>query len=281
MLIPSSMKKLLFLLLLPLMGLTAMADPNVLLEGAVGKYKIEMALHLSFQDDSGLAGWYRYAGKTASLDLKGDLMGGNVLFLVESFGGKETGQFYMDTANQEEWTGTWIGNGKSLPCTLNVRNGEMKQLMPYDLEAVNAEVEEGITGSYVDETYFINDMWFSDENPQLELGFNGGVVTVREIDDFSISVYFNLVCGPTYHLAYFSGEASKTGPNTYEFFASVEGEDKCHLIFKFQHKGLVIEQQSASFACGFGARAYADGSFMKVNNETLEGEDLGIRDVIR
>ncbi len=59
-------------------------------------------------------------------------------------------------------------------------------------------MSKGVSGGYADETFFINDMWFRDDNPQLEFGFNGGALVLEQIHEDSLKFWVNTISGPTY-----------------------------------------------------------------------------------
>lgn len=227
--------------------------------------------------DLHLAGKYRYQGKTAFLDLEGQLYGGDVLWLEEWWSGEVSGNFYLEYTGEGEWNGRWIGNGTFHETQLITLEGDRNDLMAYDLNDLKAKATKGISGSYALDEYFINEMWFTEENPAVEVGFNGGVVTAKEVDDMHVQIEFQFVCGPTYHLAFFSGEATRIGKNSYEFNEPWdEGEEEsCHLVFNFKDKQLEIKQFTAGYHCGFGARAYAEGTYDKVSDKVVEGGEDG------
>lgn len=277
------MKKYIYLLIFITSFSIGLAQTPVTFKGAINsKYQIEMELREDPNDAGKVVGKYRYAGKTAYLNLKGDSYSSSVLHLTESYDGKTTGEFYLEWEGENTLTGTWMGGEKHFPVSLTRLSGDREQLDAYDITVISAQTNADITGSYVSETHWINDFHSTEENPNLEIGFNGGVVTVQEVSEEEIKVFFNLICGPTYHMAYFSGTAKKTGNRQYEFnqISEFGGEEPCHLIFTFTEKTISIEQKSASFDCGFGARAYADGDFLKVNNQVIDEEDPSVRDAL-
>lgn len=278
------MKRLFILSCLVLMVLGASA--SVKLEGKIGgKYRFTMELVKSTaKADIGVRGRYQYVGKTASIDLEGNYFGGQVLHLTESVNGKQTGEFFIEDGESGGLTGKWIGGGKGLDLEIAVTSGDLKELAPYDLQSCIARANATKTGSYVAVNHFINDFFFSEENPALEVGFNGGVLTIKELDANSIEFSFDLTCGPTYHMAYLSGIAKRIGPNKYQYKDSPMGEGEiCEVTFLFGEKSVELDQQSGNVECGFGARAYAGGTFDKVNNVIPASERDGgysIRDVL-
>lgn len=274
------MKKFSFVLIFSLFWMVLPAQNTIKLTGSIGKYKIEVELEPTNKTSESVKGKYRYAGKKDWIDLSGDFMSSEILWLQETWEGKVTGTFYLSLSSENTFTGKWIGTKSALEAVLTINSGEISDLIAYTIESYSALTSDGITGSYVAEYYFINDMWYSEDNPSLEIGFNGGVVTTEEIGEDSLQVYFNLLCGPTYHFAYFSGTAWKIGDAKYKYKGNMDDEEDCELIFEFKSGTLTITQESSSFACGFGARAYAEGTYSKVNDKAVEGEDLSIQDVL-
>lgn len=266
-----------YILAFTLMLQCAAASASVKFSGNISKYKFTMELVSStVSKDFGIRGRYQYAGKTAYMDVKVNLFGHTVLQLTESFEGKETGEFYLELDDHGDWSGKWIGNGKALDAKLIVTSGDVSELAPYDLQQYQAKCNSAITGSYASEFYWVNDFQYDEENPALEVGFNGGVVTIKEVGKDKIEFSFGLTCGPTYHGAYLSGTATKTDPNVYTYKQSpMDDGEICHVTFTFREKSVHLSQESGNMECGFGARAYADGDFMKVNNVVVEGEHEG------
>jgi hypothetical protein len=103
-------------------------------------------------------------------------------------------------------------------------------------------------------------MWISEDNLKPELGYNGGLLTVKERKDRNIDFIVEVVCGPTYHIAFANGMAMKTG-SMYVY----QNEDGCSITFEFKDKRVAVESNS-SMDCGFGARAYLSHNFVKVND---------------
>jgi hypothetical protein len=103
-------------------------------------------------------------------------------------------------------------------------------------------------------------MWYSEDNPSVEIGYNGGYVDIFSISEDSLTFIAEMVCGPTYHIAYAEGTAYKVGTNyVYKY------EDECEITISFSEKKLKIIANK-SFECGFGARAYMDHELYKAND---------------
>lgn len=255
---------------------------SVKLTGKIGgKYAIDMELDKSTDSDNPIQGKYKYSGKENYLTLKGKMYSDYVIYLEEfNSKGKQTGAFYLSW-EEGFWKGKWTGNEKYFDVELKVQTGDMKRFKEFDFSEMKEKSNESLTGSYAFEYYFLNDMWLH-ETGNMEIGFNGGVVSVDEVDKDSLKIQFELICGPTYHIAYFDGYAIKKSENEYEIKSSLYEEDEpCHLKISFKNKVLSIEQNSSSMDCGFGARAYADGDFTKIHNKTAQGETIDIDDVLK
>ncbi len=266
-----------FLLLLCGLTLGLSLHASLKLSGKISKYAITMELTASKADKNyNVRGRYQYVGKTQFLDIKGNYYPGGVMHLVESFAGKETGEFFVQTEDSEvDFSGKWIGNGKALDVDLNITEGEPEALAPYVLDDYTGKVNTSLTGSYASVYYWVNDFQSSDDNPNLEIGFNGGVVTITEVAGGKIEFSFGLTCGPTYHGAYLSGTATKVGPHEYAYKGSPMDDDAiCEIGFTFGEKYVKIHQSDNTngMDCGFGARAYAEGTFSKVNDLVVESD---------
>jgi hypothetical protein len=274
------MKKCFLFLSLSLVFLSIQA--SVKLTGTISKYKISMELVASTASkDYNVRGRYNYDGKTQSLDLKGNMFGGSAIYLTESFGGKETGEFYLEQMDGH-WSGSWLGNGKRLACDLYIKEGSSSELEAYDLSELNANCSGSITGSYASENYYINDFHYSEDTPELEIGFGGGYVTVKEISRTKIEFSLQQTCGPNYHLAYASGEAALVSPGKYLYETTEYQDDEpCKLTLIFKDKSLSVSQGGSDLACGFGASAYAEGGFDKVSDRYVESDDLSMDDILK
>ncbi|MCB0477223.1 MAG: hypothetical protein KDC84_03615 [Crocinitomicaceae bacterium] len=275
------MKKIVLILLLSLFA-NAGISAAVKLKGKIGgKYGIEMELEASKDAKNPIQGKYHYDGKTTDLTLKGVMYGDYVVYLEEyNSEGKNTGSFYL-SYEEKKWSGKWTGTEKYFDVELTVQSGDMSQFKEFDMAELQKKCSSSLTGSYAYDYYFLNDMWLQ-ETGNMEVGFNGGVVSVKEVHKDTLEIRFELLCGPTYHIAYFDGDAVKTGKNQYEFNTALyEGEEACHLVFTFTEKKVTISQKSSSMDCEFGARAYADGDFTKISDKISTKETVGIEDVLK
>ncbi len=245
---------------------------EVQLTGKIDKYPIEVAFN-SFNRTTGeLEGVYRYAGKRSYIQLKGQMVD-RVIYLEESYKNEITGVFYLEE-NEKELTGTWIsGSGnKSFDVTLNTNDNTFFPLSTKSLEEISElnEVSADLTGSYGVEFYWINDMWFSEETKQLELGFNGGFAVLEQLGTDSLHFQVEVICGPTYHFAMSDGIAYLK--DTAYIYTN---EDGCEISITGGGKRARLSA-NMSFECGFGARAFLDHEFIKITDEPLFGENTSL-----
>lgn len=264
------MRHLLFLICLSIgLGTDVLADP-LMLEGSIGDYSIEMEITKKNPETGVFNGRYRYIGKENYLEVKGMIFG-NCLQITESYNEAETGEFYL-TIGDTLITGKWVGNSKWYDVSLKVKSGDISLIEAKSLKDYSAKTNDAITGSYGDEYYFVNDMWI-EEGAQVEIGFNGGYAVVEELGGDSIAFQVEAVCGPTYHLAYAAGVAHKSGD-----FYLYKYDESCEIKIKFSKKAVHFKA-NASYECGFGARAYLDHDFTKINDGVNFGENISLSDL--
>ncbi|MBN4072484.1 hypothetical protein JYT74_00460 [Crocinitomix catalasitica] len=252
------------LLIIALSFLPALAQVDTLkVNGKISTYPIEMEILSSDWERGTFAGRYKYSGKDSYLMLKGEVLG-QYIIMYEYYKGEQTGSFYLERSGGDSLMGMWTSATKAFDVELIIGKKEGKKLSAKSLRDYSKETNSDITGSYGIEEYFWNDMWFTDEKPELEIGFNGGYALVEKIDDKSLRFQVEVVVGPTYHLAFASGVARKKG-NKYVYEEWMIDE-VCQVTITFGEK-LVIMSASNSFECGFGARAHLEHEFVKVSDE--------------
>lgn len=244
---------------------------EVKLVGKVGAYPIEMEIHSTDSERGLFEGVYNYKGKKNHLTIKGEMMAG-VIYMEEFYDGNETGSFYLHHTS-DTLTGKWINHPKWFDVELVVTSGNLYALYPKSLEEYAAEVSNDKTGGYATESAFINYMWFQEDLPNIELGFNGGYAIIRELSADSVEYELQVICGPTYHFAMADGIAIKNG-DVYEHKVN----DECNIFIKFSEKEVYIEAD-ASYECGFGARAYLSHTFTKITERTDFEEEFFIDDL--
>ncbi len=254
----------------------------LILSGTVGDYKIEMEIQSVGWQDGVLVGRYKYAGKEKYLDLEGFVFG-SCFDITEYYKGEATGEFYLTTGEENTFFGKWVSGSKSHDVNLKYVSGDLKMLntkVPADYASC---VSDDITGIYITESFFLNDWFFREDSPELEIGYNGGHLMVEDTGDDSINFSFQVVCGPTYHFAIASGRCKKTG-NKAKFVIPYYGDDDsvedsdCIIEFQFSDKS-ISASANGSMSCGFGARAYLDHTFTKVGNKVNFDEDAVIEEL--
>ena len=245
---------------------------DVELKGKVGKYSIEMEIHELNWKRGSFQGSYAYSGKTSRLNINGDVMG-SCLFIEESYKDKTTGYFYleMDVASLK---GKWVGtNGSSYEVSLEFVKGGWSDLYVKDLEDFSKETNSSIGGSYGTEHYWLNDWFYTEGNPEMEIGFSGGYALIEELNDSTIRFQVEVVCGPTYHIAFAEGKAFKKDDGYVWNFR--EEDDDCVIWFRFDGKTVDIEANNHS-ACYFGARASLGHEFTKISDEVEFEENASL-----
>lgn len=209
-----------------------------------------------------LSGKYNYKGKTSFLDLSGDISE-EILFLEESYKGKLTGSFYLEY-REDSLVGKWAHENRSYDVGLAIASGDRSVLDYFGVEERSASCSDEVSGSYEIEYYFINDYFFEENKPTLEVGYNGAEAVLEKIDENQIRFYVEAICGPTYHYAFAEGIAKRVPeePNTFRYV----NEDGCEITIVLDIKEVSISA-NASMECGFGARAYLDHTLLKVSDE--------------
>ena len=246
------------------------------LKGNIGKYAIEMQITDSDYETGLFKGKYKYAGKESYLSLKGEIFQ-SVIYMEEFYNDKTTGEFFLEW-NDGKLAGKWIGNNKSFDVNLSIVQGNEKLLESKSLSEYSQGTSTALTGGYGTENYFLNDMWFSEESPQMEVGFNGGYALIEEINEDSVRFQFELIVGPTYHFATGSGIAIRKGDH-YEYRMVVENEkEDCVIQLTFGERSTHL-YANQSFICGFGARAYLDHDLVKITDRYEFGDQVSLSDL--
>lgn len=264
------MIKSIFILLLTFQTISTFAQ-DVVLHGDVGGYDIEMTLRSSDSITGDIEGHYHYKGKKNQLTLIGQNYDGNY-FLQEQYKEDTTGYFYLEQFD-DTLRGKWVNDPKWFEVELVVVSSDLSSLYPKPISEYTENTNSSYTGGYVNEFYFINQMWFEEDRPNIEIGFNGGHVIIDQISEDSIQYSAQVVCGPTYHFAFASGIAVRNGNDfTHQL------DEECLITLTFSEKAVYIDA-SASFECGFGARANLSHSFSKVTDHTDFSDDPTIDDL--
>lgn len=226
--------------------------------GKIGPYSIEVEIINNDKEQATFEGKYKYSGKKSYLTLKGEIHD-DCYYIEESYNGKQTGEFYL-MQEEGKLTGYWVSGTKSHLVELDYVNGDTRLLIAKSLIEYSSSVSDKISGSYGNELYFLNDMWYEEGKPDVEIGFNGGHAVFEQLSDDSLRFSFELICGPTYHFAFGDGIAVKQD-SVYVW----ENEDGCHIEFAPGEKSIYVEANN-SMECGFGARAYVSHKFFKISD---------------
>lgn len=231
------------------------------LTGAIGPYSIEMSLTKG-TDVNTISGKYNYQGKTAFLDIKGQLFD-DVMLLEESYKGKETGSFYLQIEG-DSLTGKWVHETRSYDVRLKVVNNTYDCFDYFSASDKSEDITSDINGTYEVEYYFLNDMWFEEGKPDIEIGYNGATAVLEKINEDSLRFFVEAICGPTYHFAIADGVAVKHPEENQTYVYT--NEDGCEIIIKLDVKEVSMSA-NAQMECGFGARAYLYHSMVKTSEK--------------
>lgn len=260
------MKNLLLLFLVISSSVFSQTKP-LQLKGQIGTYKIELEISSRDYVTGELTGKYNYKGKTNHLNLKGQTYNG-IFVLEESYKGEHTGTFYLET-EADKVVGKWIQNETWYDVELKRTSGDWDMIHSKSLDEYQMEVNDDLSGVYATENYFINDMWFREDHPEIEIGYNGGALIIEPIHKDSLRFHIQLICGPTYHFATASGIAVRN--DSCFLYTNEEG---CEISIRTLLNNRTVHiKANGSMECGFGARAYMDHSLIKVTNEIPEGEE--------
>jgi hypothetical protein len=269
------MKKLilsfLFLTIFTLSGEAKTVDVDF--QGKIGKYSIEMTISELNWEKGTFKGVYSYSGKTAHLDIEGEISG-PCLYIEEYYKDEVTGYFYVGW-EEETFSGKWVGVDRtSHDVSLDFVKGSWDDLKTKTLKDYSLKTNKTISGSYGVEHYWVNDWFYNDENPEVEIGFGGGYAIIEEIDNLTLRFQVEVVCGPTYHIAYAEGEAYKKDGNYVWNYR--EENDDCVIWFKFNSDGMLTVESNNHNSCYFGARAYLGHDFTKVSDKVNFREDTSL-----
>ncbi len=201
-------------------------------EGRIGEnYPIAMTL-LSWGDGT-IDGKYMYQKVGEPIDLIGELQLDESFVLREYTDYDATGKFKGSFSDPTHLEGTW-------------QNADSSKVLQYEvLEKSNSRPDKvGWRGTW-------------DMNGEYE----GGKLIIGHVTDSTFHFGISVVRGG--HVGVILNEATYEG-NSGVFNKVIDGPgDPC--ILYFSHKGdrISITQDSGPFECGFGARAHAEGTFIK------------------
>ncbi len=195
--------------------------------GKVGGNEVEMVL--SSWGDGLLTGHYFYKKQGKPIELNGEMQEDNSFKISEYVGDNETGNFTGNFANINRLTGNWT-------------SADQKKTFPFDLaEAPSTDDKAGWTGDW-----FFNDLWA------------GGFLLIGNVTKNSFDFALSVSSGGNSGIA--EGQAKIT-LNKAVFETREFTDEPCLLRFEHRGKGIMIAQEGADFACGFGNGVQANGTF--------------------
>jgi hypothetical protein len=251
---------LLFLTLLA--ACTSSLADTLKLSGSISDYPIEMEIVSANWTKGTFQGRYRYVSKVSYLAISGKVKG-DYVEMTETYRDEQAGRFYLKRS-QDSLIGIWTNRSKAISVSLLMGKKGKNMLDAKTLTDYSGVASSSISGSYGIEEYFWNDIWFTEQQADMEIGFNGGYALVQEIDEKTIKFQVEVVVGPTYHLAFAAGEAKKKG-NKYVYEEWL-ADKPCRVEITFSDMSVHMEAND-SFECGFGARASLGHSFQKIGDQ--------------
>ncbi len=266
------MKFLLFLIIL--LSAIRLNAENLMLTGQIGTLDVELFITDNEWITGEIKGKYRYLTKNKFLKLSGQIQG-NCFYIIESNEGQTTGEFYL-TKSGDSLTGKWLSTTNYLDVRLVIVKGDKSLLKMKELKDFRSEVSDKCNGTYQNETYFLNDMYLSDDNLEMEIAFNGGKAVIEQISKDSIRFFVQVVCGPTYHIGVATGIAVKNQDNSHYkcIINDFNDQTPCIIILSLGDKEVRLDANEG-FACGFGVRAYLSHTFLKVTDDLEYDEEEG------
>jgi hypothetical protein len=199
--------------------------------GSIGQDKVELTL-INWGNGT-LDGYYQKNGAFGKIEFSGEIDLNEAFYLAEFSGLDQQGIFQGNFANARKLRGEWL-------------NADSTVRQPFFLEQIpSVEEPAGWEG-----TWHLNGI------------YEGGTLIIGGVteDEFelAISVLRNGNNGLCFGKAKY--EADKARMETILF----EGEtEACILEFNHLSDFIEVKQASSTLACGFGARAFADGRYEK------------------
>jgi hypothetical protein len=252
-----------FVLLSSVHAARAGDQETITLSGTIGKKSVEMEISSSDRAKGTFEGRYHFTGKTEYLLIRGEVYD-DCIYMEQYSGHDTTGFFYLQKEG-DSLKGTWVYQTN----WQKVRLLTVKTLAEY-----SAATSTAIKGTYGTGGNWINDYWFTEEDPRLEIGFNGGYVVIEEMGRDSLGFQLEVICGPTYHFAIAGGLAIREGAK-YVYHGEEDWNKECVITLTFNERSVYVVA-SESYNCGFGARAYLDHDFVKICDDALFGDNTSL-----
>lgn len=179
--------------------------------------------------DGYLSGRYWRQGKKDFFELSGELRNDGGYEISEYLNDKETGMFSGNLSNYDTLAGAWS-------------NAEETKRFPFELYASPPSVEQDNWSG----NWHLNGVW------------DGGRLLIGNVTKDAFDFALVVVRGS--HNGAIDGQAAIQGDRA--IFNKADFMDEpCVLKFTNRDSFIQVDQSSSNFACGFGARAYADGQY--------------------
>lgn len=260
--------KLLFLTTTLLLNLSVHAR---IIQGKIGHYSIMMEIEEVNWETGDFIGRYKYAHKNSYLSLRG-IVKKQTIWMEEQYKNEISGHFFLSIEN-DTIKGEWISGKQMLDVQLYTKAEDLKGLETKSLSDYQKNVSYGLSGGYAVENYFINYIGYEENNPQLEIGFNGGTLILKRERDNKLRFSVYVICGQSYHIASLDGVATKISDKTYVYHSSSDPQTSCSVYFEVKEKEVYVRAVN-DYYCMFGNAAYLNHTFKKITDRVDFSEGM-------
>jgi hypothetical protein len=238
-------------------------------EGTIaGKYLIQMGLNDVNKETGAIDGRYKYTSSTGSLRIEGEILAEGVFEFLEYDENNQVTGYFVGEIKEKTLEGKWHSpdGSKIFDFSLNYLGdlNNLESLIPVDYFH-NAKVRCLKNKTAIDGIYYWDTKYVTESIPDgiPDILHNYGVLFISNSTSSGFDFGLMAICGPTYHIAYAEGSAVLKD-DKYVCTLQEDYTENCVLDFIISESTITIDQKSPSFECGFGARAYAGGDYLKV-----------------
>jgi len=263
--------KLLFLTIALLLNVSVNA---MIIQGKIGTYSVFMEIKEVNWETGDFIGCYRYANKNSYLSLKG-IIRKQTIWMEEKYKNTVSGHFFLSI---EEGTikGEWISGKEMLDVQLHTKAEDLKDLETKSLSDYQKNVGTELSGGYAVENYFINYVGYEENNPQLEIGFNGGTLILKRERDNKLRFSVYVICGQSYHIASLDGVARKINDKTYVYHTGSDPLTSCSVYFEVKEKEVYVRAVNDDY-CMFGNAASLNHTFKKITDRVDFNQEVSVQ----
>ena len=263
--------KLLFLTITLLLNLSVNAG---IIQGKIGHYSIMMEIEEVNWETGDFIGRYKYAHKNSYLSLRG-IVKKQTIWIEEQYKNEISGHFFL-SIEDDTIKGKWISGKEMLDVQLYTKAEDLKDLETKSLSDYQKNVSNGLSGGYAVENYFINYVGYEENNPQLEIGFNGGTLILQRERDNKLRFSLYVICGQSYHIASVDGVARKIKDGSYVYHSGPDLLTACSIYFEVKEKEVYVRAENYDY-CMFGNAAYLNHTFKKITDRVDFNQEISVQ----